>query len=62
MAILMGECRRPGCTNEIDALKAWGEISLNLERRPVTNGPHVVVAGNICSRCTNDLMDWWNKK
>ena len=55
-------CARPNCEEVINPFKAWGEVELDLERRPTTDGPHVVKKGNICAGCTNDLMDWWLAK
>lgn len=55
-------CKRPGCKKEIATESAYSEVTLHLERRPELNGPYVITKGELCSHCSNDLMDWWTKK
>lgn len=55
-------CARPNCSNVVTFIRAIGNVTLDLERRPEDDGPHITVHGEICAQCTNDLVDWWLKK
>lgn len=55
-------CVRPGCETKVVDGKAFGSVTLELERRLESEDFRTLdvdVWGEICAGCTNDLADWW---